>query len=80
MIGMVILSFLLGYPLFILTAFLLAKVLFPDLDKQVEEQKREKQLLMQRAQRVKRSRAYQSARSEKPGFTLLPQTKRLISQ
>lgn len=56
MVTMVVLSFVLGYPLFILTAYLLTKILFPDLQKLAEDQKRERALLYQKAQRIKRSK------------------------
>lgn len=77
MIGMVILSFLLGYPLFVAVAYLLAKVLFPDLKKLAEEQKREKLVLLQRAQRVKRRKR---THEEQESYMFLPDSKHLISQ
>jgi hypothetical protein len=54
MVVMVVLSFALAYPVFILTAYLLAKLLFPDLQRSAEEQKRERAVLYQKAQRVKK--------------------------
>jgi hypothetical protein len=56
MVVMVVLSFVLAYPVFIVAAYLLARMLFPDLQKSAEEQKREREMLYQKAQRVKKVR------------------------
>ena len=52
MIGMIILSFVIGYPIFMFFAFYIAKMIFTPLDKIAQEQKRERELLLQRARRV----------------------------
>lgn len=54
MIGMIVLSFALGYLVFMIFAFGMYKLLFTPLDEQEESQKREKLFLLERAQRTKR--------------------------
>ena len=56
MTAMILLAFVLGYPLIMVFGYFLAKVLFTPLDKIEQEQKQEKVLLMQRARRVKKKR------------------------
>ena len=54
MIGMIALAFLIGYPLFMIFAFAIAKLIFTPLEQIAQEQRREKELLLQRARRVSR--------------------------
>lgn len=77
MVGMMIVSFLVGYPLFILIAFLLARLLFPDLDKAVEKQRNERALLMHRAKRRHKEPARRTVvTATRPAFHLeLPNQK-----
>lgn len=53
MTGMIVLSFALGYPLFMVFAYALYKLLFTPLDRIEEEQKREKAMVLLRARRIK---------------------------
>jgi hypothetical protein len=55
MIGMTILAFVLGYPLFMVFVYFTAKVIFTPTDKIVQEQAREREQLLQRAKRVPRA-------------------------
>lgn len=52
MSGMIVLAFLIGYPLFMLFAFAIAKLIFTPLEKIEQEQRRERELLLQRSRRV----------------------------
>lgn len=54
MIGMIFLSFALGYLVFMIFAFGMYKLLFTPLDEQEESEKREKAILLERAQRTKK--------------------------
>ena len=56
---MLVLSFVIGYPLFMVFAFLLMKVIFPTTDKVVSEQQRERNLLQIKAKRMKRIRTHE---------------------
>jgi hypothetical protein len=52
---MTVLSFVIGYPLFMLFVYFVAKVIFTPLDKIAVEQEREKMQLLKKARRVRRS-------------------------
>lgn len=52
---MTVLSFVIGYPVFMLFVYLVAKVIFTPLDKIAAEQEREKMQLLNKARRVRRS-------------------------
>ncbi len=54
MIGMIALSFALGYLVFMIFAFGMYKFLFTPLDEQEEARKHEKVMLLQRARRTKK--------------------------
>jgi hypothetical protein len=80
MIGMVILSFLVGYPLFILIAFLLARLLFPDIQKVAEKQNYERALLMHRARRRHKEPARRTVvTASRPAFRLDVSDTKLVS-
>jgi hypothetical protein len=76
---MVVLSFVLAYPVFILTAYLLARVLFPDLQKVAEEQKREREVLYLKAQRVKKVRFERKASGRDQSVFKMPVPGKLFS-
>lgn len=80
MVGMVILAFVIGYPLFILIAFGLARFLFPHQDTVAEALKKERELLYQRAKRPARARSRrQVIAPTRPSFTLDVSNPRVIS-
>lgn len=80
MVGMVILSFLVGYPLFILIAFVLARLLFPDLDRVAEKQRKERYLLLQRAKRKSKEPATRTVvTASRPAFRLELPNRKLVS-
>jgi hypothetical protein len=81
MIGMVILSFLLGYPLFIAIAFLLARLLFPDLKKVAEKHQNERALLLHRAKRRHKEPVRRTVvTATRPAFRLDVPNPKLVSQ
>ncbi len=53
-IAMLILSFLIAYPVFMLFVYMVAKVIFSPLDKIAEEQERERYILLLKAKRISR--------------------------
>jgi hypothetical protein len=55
MVIMLVLSIVLAYPVFMLCIYLMAKVIFTPLEKQAEDQRRERAELLIRARRVRRS-------------------------
>lgn len=80
MVGMVVLAFVIGYPLFILVAFGLARLLFPNQDTVAEVLKKERELLFQRAKRPVRTRSrHQVITTTRPSFTLDVSNPRVIS-
>ena len=59
---MVLLSFIIAYPLFMFFIYLLARVIFTPLDKIAEEQQKERMMLLQKARRHrKRERQFAHA-------------------
>ena len=59
---MIFLSFLIAYPIFMVLVYLTAKVIFSPLDSIVEEQQREKVMLLAKARRPeKRVRRFANA-------------------
>ncbi len=59
---MIFLSFLIAYPIFMVLVYLTAKVIFSPLDSVVEEQQREKVMLLAKARRPeKRVRRFANA-------------------
>lgn len=80
MVGMVILAFFIGYPLFMLIAFGLARFLFPNQDTVADALKKERELLYQRAKRPVRTRSRrQVITPTRPAFTLNVSNPRAIS-
>ncbi|HYF68046.1 MAG TPA: hypothetical protein VD884_07915 [Ohtaekwangia sp.] len=57
---MLVLSFVIGYPLFMAFTYLLIKIIFPSTDKVMAEQQREREMLLIKAQRIKK---YESTNS-----------------
>ncbi len=53
-IAMILLAIAICYPCFVAFGYVVARALFPPLAKVVENQKRERELLMERARRVKK--------------------------
>lgn len=51
---MILLSFLLAYPIFMITIYLLAKIIFTPLDKLAAEQEKERFMLLMKAKRVRK--------------------------
>lgn len=54
MAAMIVLSFVLAYPIFMFMIYLLAKVIFTPLDKLAADQEKERFVLLMKARRVKR--------------------------
>ena len=52
MAAMIVLSFVLAYPLFMLMVYILAKIIFTPLDKIAAEQQKERVVLLMKAKRV----------------------------
>lgn len=51
---MLVLSFVIGYPLFMAFTYLLIKLIFPSTDKVAAEQQRERRALLIKAKRVRK--------------------------
>lgn len=54
MAAMIVLSFILAYPVFMFMIYLLAKVIFTPLDKLAADQEKERFVLLMKAKRVRR--------------------------
>jgi hypothetical protein len=54
MTGMLILSFVLSYPIFLALVYLSAKIVFTPLDKVAQEQEKERFMLLMKAKRMKK--------------------------
>ena len=52
--AMILLSFVIGYPVFMMFVYLVAKVIFTPLDKVAAEQEKERFMLLMRARRVRK--------------------------
>jgi hypothetical protein len=52
--AMIVLSFVIGYPVFMMFVYVVAKVIFTPLDKIAAEQERERFLLLMKARRVRK--------------------------
>jgi hypothetical protein len=52
--AMILLSFVIGYPVFMMFVYLVAKVIFTPLDKIAAEQEKERFMLLMRARRVRK--------------------------
>jgi hypothetical protein len=73
MAGMILLSFVIGFPIFLVMIWVLVKVLFTPLDLLDAQQQNEKKMLLQRAKRVRRKdrvKQAQPQREVRPVFTL----------
>jgi hypothetical protein len=54
MAAMILLSFILAYPVFMLMIYVLAKIIFTPLDKIAAEQERERFVLLMKAKRIRK--------------------------
>lgn len=54
MAAMILLSFVIAYPIFTVTIYLLAKIIFTPLDKLAADQEKERFLLLMKARRVRK--------------------------
>jgi hypothetical protein len=52
--AMIVLSFIIGYPVFMIFVYLVAKVIFTPLDKIAAEQEKERFMLLMRARRLRK--------------------------
>jgi hypothetical protein len=68
---MILLSILISFPLFMAFSYIVAKAMFPSMNKVAAIQQSQRQLLMQRAKRVRKSDRIMPARVEQE--QLVPQ-------